>query len=132
VSELVKRLKSPHFVDRQHADQQLRVLGVVVLSQFKQLERATLTREQRHRIDRIEKDMAVLKADTPERIVAWMLNDQAVWLSMLSRQDAAKRQIAAARLSEVHPAAKKFHPLAEETQRRKQIDALRLRISARR
>ncbi|HJN12782.1 MAG: hypothetical protein QGG09_12745 [Pirellulaceae bacterium] len=132
VRQLVNRLKSPKFVDRQHADQQLRALGVVVLSQFKQLERATLTREQRQRIDRIEKDIAVLKADTPERIVAWMLNDQSVWLSMLLRQDAVKRQVAAARLSEVHPAANKFDPLAEETQRRKQIEALRLRISARR
>ncbi len=132
VRRLVKGLKSPQFVDRQRADQQLRAMGVVVLAQFKQLERATLTREQRQRIDRIEKDMAVMKADTPERIVAWMLNDPTVWLSMLSRQDAGKRKAAADWLFEVHPSANKFDPLAEETKRREQIDALRLRISARR
>jgi len=76
--------------------------------------------------------MAVLKADTPERIVAWMLNDPTVWLSMLSRQDAGKREAAADWLFEVHPSANKFDPHAEETKRSEQIDALRLRISARR
>jgi hypothetical protein len=132
VRALVKGLKSSRFVDRQRADQQLRAMGVVVLAQFKQLEQATLTREQRQRIQRIETDLAVQKADTPERIVAWMLNDPTVWLSMLSRQDAGKRKAAADWLFEVHPSANKFDPLAEETQRREQINALRLRISARR
>jgi hypothetical protein len=132
VRELVNGLKSPQFVDRQRADQRLRVMGVVVLAQFKQLERASLTREQQQRISRIERDMAVLKADTPERIVAWMLNDPSVWLSMLSRQDADKRKAAADWLFEVHPTANRFDPLAEEAKRREQIDALRLRISARR
>lgn len=132
VRDLVKALDSPRFADRQLADQQLRALGVVVLTHFQQLDRLTLTREQRQRIDHIEKNMAVLKADTPERVVAWMLNDQSVWLSLLSRRDVAKRQIAAARLSETHPAALAFDPLAEEAHRRKQIEALRPRISARR
>ncbi len=132
VRELVAKLDSPKFAQRQRADQQLRAMGVVVLTQFKQLDRTVLTREQRHRIDRMTNDMAVLRADTPERIVAWMLHDQAVWLSMLSRSDANKRQVAADRLCESHPAASRFDPFAEEAQRQRQIDTLRLRISTRR
>lgn len=131
VRDLVTALGSPEFAQRQLADRQLRAMGVVVLTQFKQLDRSTLSREQRQRIDRIESDLIVLRADTPERIVAWLLNDQSVWLSMLSRGDATKRQVAAARLSAAYPAAHQFDPLAEEAQRRKQIDALRLRISSR-
>lgn len=130
--ELVKALDSPRFAERQLADQQIRTLGVSVLRQFKQLDRTSLTREQRQRIEQIERKLAVPKADTRERVVAWLLNDESVWLSMLSRREADKRQIAAARLSETHPAAHTFDPFADEKQRRKQIDALRLRISARR
>jgi len=132
VRELVKALDSPRFAERQQADQQLRGLGVVVLNQFKQLDRLTLSREQRQRIARIESHLAVPKPDTPERIVAWLLNDQSLWLSMLAREDATKRQIAAARLSATDPAADAFDPLAAEPLRRAQIETLRSRISTRR
>jgi len=132
VRDLVDELDSASFSQRQQAERKLRAMGVVVLRQFKQLDRTSLTREQRHRIDRLSHDLAVKKADTPERIAAWLLNDQTIWLSMLTRHDVSKRQIAASQLAETHPVANRFDPLAEESQRRKQIDALRLRISARR
>ncbi len=132
VRELVDALDQPQFQARRRADQQLRSLGILVLARLEQLDRTTLTREQRQRIERIERDLALMKVDSPERIAAWMLNDTSVWLAILSRGDVEAQQLAASRLAETEPTATQFDPRADAAQQRRQIETLRLRISARR
>lgn len=124
----VSDLDSYHFGERQAADRRLRSWGVAVLPYLSRLDRGTLSVEQRLRLRRIHDDLAAPMADSAERVAAWLSNDNAVWLALLSHTEPSKREVAAIRLAEIYPGIVRFDPFADEPLRSKQIARLRSRL----
>lgn len=65
-----------------------------------------------------------------ERVAAWLSNDNAVWLALMSDEDPSKREAATNRLTRIHPGVIQFDPHAEEAERSKQLVLLRSRLGA--
>ena len=126
----VSQLDSGQFSLRQAADRQLRSFGVGILPYLSKFDAGTLSVEQRLRLKRIRADLAVPTADTPERVAAWLSNDNAVWLALMSDEDPSKREAATNRLTRIHPGVIQFDPHAEEAERSKQLVLLRSRLGA--
>lgn len=103
--KLVRQLDSRDYGARQHASLELRRLGAAVLPYLRRIDRVDLTREQRHRVDRLTDELRGNDADTPARVASWLVEDERTWLAMLDHRELPVRQIAAAHLGKRFPKA---------------------------
>lgn len=126
---LVDQLASGNYQTRQDADHELRGLGQIALSYLKRLDLTRLDAEQRQRIRRISDSLSVCTGDTPERMAAWMLDDQAIWFTLLSHAKAEYRHEAVLQLSRLCDRPIEFDPAAAEIERNAQIERLRERLA---
>jgi hypothetical protein len=126
LSELVNELGHRSFQNRQAADRQLRALGPAVLPYFASLTPSSLTSEQRHRMRQIRESMSNSAVDSPDRVAQWLVDDEQIWVTLMTHSDAEKRHLAALRLTEIHPEAANFDPYGDESYRKQQLAQLRL------
>jgi hypothetical protein len=126
---LVKELADTRFLRREAADRQLRSEGQSLYPFLLQLEHRRLDAEQRTRLEAIRRSLGSVGEDTPPRTALRMLYDETTWLTLLSREDATQRAIAARHLCKLCPAAVNFDPLADQAVRRVQLKQLRQQLA---
>ncbi len=125
LAALVEQLGDPSFSRRQGADRQLREMGQSVVAFLNRLDESTLSVEQRSRIRQIKQSFRIYDGDTPDRVAAWLSEDQSVWLSLLERKSEVTRITAAEQLGAILGQSLAFDPAADEAIRQQQIRRLR-------
>lgn len=98
VADLVTQMSAPEFRARQRASRELRTMGHAALAFLDDLEHSTLDPEQRWRVRAIHESIVAKLTDSPDRLAAWLTNDESVWLAMLNDDDASCRAVAEAQL----------------------------------
>jgi hypothetical protein len=126
---LVSQLGADQFAPRQQAEKQLRRAGQSVLPYLHSLDLAGLSAEQRYRVRRLRDELLTAEDDNPERISTWLLTDASVWLSLLQREDAARRRAAAEHLTLLLGGPIDFDPDADAATRAAQWEALAKRVA---
>ncbi|MGD9645485.1 MAG: hypothetical protein AB7U73_07220 [Pirellulales bacterium] len=125
VARLVAQLGDDRFALRQAADAALRESGAEVLPYLQSLDPLNLDAEQRFRVRRIIASLAGdSTSDRPDQVVNWLAADARIWLALLDRDDAARRQLAAGQLTRVLGRPVNFDPLAPAPLRARQQRAL--------
>jgi hypothetical protein len=127
-ARLVDSLASPKFSERKDAERELYKSGQVVVPYLQNLDRNRLDAEQAHRIREIVNSLSVGYKDSVDHIAAWLSGDQQVWLSLLSRGELAKRQVAAAQLGALVDWPIEFDPAADDAVRQSQLERLQARL----
>ncbi len=128
---LVAQLASDDFATRQTAQRQLVAAGLPILPHLKQMSPSLMTREQQRRVDQICSDIQGKVPDSPERVALWLVEDEAIWLSMLGHDELPIRQIAATHLSKRLAKPLGFDPDGTQQERSQQIANLRTRMMVR-
>jgi hypothetical protein len=126
--ELVQRLGSINFADREAAQRDLADSGQVVLPFLEELDRTQLDAEQAARIQKLIANLRVNYEDTADRVANWLIGDIAIWLSLAERPELAKRETARQQLLALTGEAIEFEPAAEEATRADQLTKLRRRL----
>ncbi len=121
----VDQLADPSFARRREADQALRAAGLAVLVHLRQLDPATLDREQQQRVRGILSASADAGPDSPDRVAGWLADDKRVWLALLSRPDQATSLAAAGHLSLLAGKPIAIDPSASDERRAQQIVELK-------
>jgi hypothetical protein len=98
-AELVKQLGHETFLGRRAAERELRAAGQAVVAYLTQLDPRDLDTEQRERVRQIVGSLVSHTEDTPQRVALWLIADESVWLTMMSREDPHTRRIAALHLA---------------------------------
>jgi hypothetical protein len=125
----LEQLADPRFAVREAADRKFREEGRIVVTYLQQLDASRLDAEQRYRVRRILQSLSESGGDeSPAQIAHWLAGDPAVWLALLSRDDASTRRLVAKRLATMLGGPIDFNPAADRPARQKQIEALRARI----
>jgi hypothetical protein len=124
-ARLVDELASPQFAKRQSAQRQLFQIGQVILPYLERLDRSRLDAEQASRVDMLVDALAVNYEDNADRIATWLAADERIWLSLLSRREAAKRRVAARQLEVLAGHPIEFDPDGAAETRQRQLDALK-------
>jgi hypothetical protein len=125
---LVDQLADREFTRRQAADQQLRALGQSAAGFIQRLDEKSLDVEQRTRIREIRRALELHEGDTALRAAAWLIDDRAVWLTLLDRDDESQRLLAARHLQALLGQPLAFDPLASPAERRGQLRRLRVEM----
>jgi hypothetical protein len=126
---LVALLASPRFVEREAAERELYRAGQVVVPYLEHLDPRQLDAEQASRVRSVITSLSANYQDSVERLAVWLAGDPRVWVSLLAREDADKRRVAAGQLSELLGETVAFAPRADAATRRAQIDVLRARFA---
>jgi hypothetical protein len=124
----VTELASDSFASRQAADLALRQAGQSVLAFLRQQHPDELDPEQRRRIRGILADVCDGSPDSPERVAGWMLDDKAIWLTLLGRGGLEQRIAAAEHLSKLCRRSLPFDPSASPESRQAQLAVLREKL----
>jgi len=128
-AQWLEQLADPRFAVREAADRKFREEGRIVMTYLQQLDLPRLDAEQSYRVRRILRALAETGGDeSPAQIAHWLAGDPAVWLALLSRDDASTRRLAAQRLASMLGGPIAFDPAADPPTRQKQIEALRARM----
>jgi hypothetical protein len=126
---LVQQLGDDQFTKREAAERRLRSVGPGVLAFLQHLDFDQLDAEQQSRIRRIIKSVSRQTTDdTPEQVAAWLSEDPAIWLVLLSRADASVRQTAAKQLSAILGEPISVDPAADPAAQKDKREQLRARI----
>jgi hypothetical protein len=124
--QAVTDLASPRFAERERAEQKLLEGGQNVLPLLQVLPRAKLDAEQMYRVRRIVRQVTGAgDEDTPGRVAFWLAEDPRVWHALASRDDVAKRRVAASRLVQILPPPVEFDPEGTAEQRAEQLTRIR-------
>ncbi len=126
--QLVAELGSDRFVERQHAEHELRAAGSVVIPYLASLERRRLDFEQWSRIQQIVALADGDDEDRPDTIANRLMPDRRIWLMMLERPSESSRRTAANQLSFLFGSPIAFDPAANDAVRRSQLAKLTERI----
>ncbi len=127
-TQLVAELAAVEFSRRQAADRMLRSAGQAVLPFLERLDPEQLDAEQRFRIRRMIASLTgSTSAERPQQIAVRMAGDCRVWVSLLSRPDAARRRLATEQLGRLFGEPIDFDPQADDATRSKQMERLRVR-----
>jgi len=125
----VAELSHTNFQKRQAADRALRAVGQPMIAWLNRLDAEELDAEQRQRVRRICAELADPSADSPERVVSWLVDDKAVWLSLIANGDLDERIAASEHLSKLCRRTIPFDPRASQDQRQTQMRALMARYA---
>ena len=123
-SEYVMQLGSDDFRQRQSADRSLRGAGQAVLPFLDGIDPTKLDVEQRLRILRIRDALSLRQGDEPQRVAIWLNAEPTIWVSLLSHETCANREIAARRLTRLSGRHIAFDPHAAPELRARQIREL--------
>ncbi len=126
---LVEQLGETSFSRRRAADHELRAVGQALVPWLARLDQRRLDSEQRARLAGIRKSLESVGEDTPARVAARLVYDEATWLTLLARDDAARRAAAARHLCKLCPEAVSFDPQADQAVRRAQLRRLRQQLA---
>jgi hypothetical protein len=98
-TELVEKLRSPHYVERLEADRKLRDLGQVVVPYLQHLPTQHLDAEQAYRIRLIVRSQGGERGeDSPETVAAWLVADPEIWYALARRTEGPQRTRATVQL----------------------------------
>lgn len=128
IAKLVQNLRAPDFQSRQVADRELREVGPTALPCLERLDERELDAEQRLRLKQIRQALAGGGEDTPTRVANRLACDPVVWLSLLERNDEAKRTLASQRLTLLAGKPISCDPGATAAERRQQANRLRAEL----
>lgn len=131
VRQLLIELGASDFSRRREAERQLRRLGVTALPALQQLAQQPLALEQQARLARVRRELMVKEADTPERVAAWLVEDEAIWLTLLDHRDLEVRRSAMQHLAKRLPGQLAFDPSAAPNVRTQQVAQLKMRLQLR-
>jgi hypothetical protein len=123
----VADLSSTNFHKRQSADRELRAIGQPITAWLNRIDPNELDAEQRQRVRRICDELADPSRDTPERVVSWLVDDKAVWLSLIATGELEERIASAEHLSKLCRRTIPFDPYADQDQRRTEVVKLMAR-----
>lgn len=121
----VSELADADFANRQRADRTLRRGGISAWSWLAQANLSQLDTEQAERVSGILTDMRAQGDDTPQRLAAWMAEDQETWLILMSDKSAARRELAKTQLERLLGRPLEFDPQGSESTRAKQWASIR-------
>lgn len=105
VADLVAQMADQEFRSRQRASRDLRSMGHAALAFLEDLELTTLDPEQRWRVRSLRESIVAKLTDSPDRLTAWLTNDESVWLAMLHDDDASCRAVAETQWTRLRPEA---------------------------
>ena len=125
MNQLVQQLGHPKFSRRQAAHHELRQLGQTAVAFLERLDEHSLQVEQRTRVRQLKRSLQLNTGDTPMRVASWLVDDKAVWLSLLERENPMVRQLATRHLGAITGQSLAFDPKASPAERRGQIHRLR-------
>jgi hypothetical protein len=125
---LVAELGSDRFAERQHAENELRTAGSVVIPYLASLERRRLDFEQWSRVRQIVESADGDDEDRAEGIANRLMPDRRVWLMLLDRSSESGRRVAAGQLSFLLGSPIAFDPAGTDEVRRGQLLKLRQRV----
>ncbi len=128
--KLVDDLSSERFAVRQSADAALQGGGQGAAAFLTRLDQRSMNGEQRLRIERICRSFEDGTTDTPRRVAVRLVGDRALWLGLLSSEEAAMRAAAADHLSRLVGRPIAFDPQADGKMRERQVAELARRIGA--
>jgi hypothetical protein len=131
VELLVTQLASDDFRVRQRSARELRARGRNVLGFLQEIDPATLDAEQRLRVESIQQALIADYEDTPERVVAWLLNDKSTWLALLNDEIPEHRTCASDHLARLCEHPLDFDPAATSETRAAQLADLRTALRRR-
>ena len=123
-AQLVVRLGSSDFDERRTAERNLLKCGQPVLAYLSDLDRSRLDAEQRMRVERLQRALAVSSDDTPQRVATWLIGDESIWLGMQDHPYVSYRQTAAHQLSRLLGKPVSFAADDDQQSRRTQIELL--------
>ena len=98
VADLVAQMADQEFRSRQRASRELRTMGHAALAILDDFEHTTLDPEQRWRVRTLRDSIVANLTDSPDRLVAWLANDESIWRALLNDENASCRALAAAQL----------------------------------
>jgi hypothetical protein len=98
VADLVAQMGDHEFRSRQRASRELRMMGHAALAILDDFEHTTLDSEQRWRVRTLQDSIVANLTDSPDRLVAWLANDESIWRALLNDEDASCRALAEAQL----------------------------------
>jgi hypothetical protein len=126
----VAQLGDERFAKRQAADRALRACDPAVLSYLQQLDFRHLDAEQQYRVQRIIEAFSRQINDnpSPEQIASWLAGDPTIWLSLLTRADAALRRTAVQQLEILLDQRVAIDPEADPATQKNRIEQLRGRL----
>ncbi|HEX4149185.1 MAG TPA: hypothetical protein VHY20_09365, partial [Pirellulales bacterium] len=114
---------------REAAERELRASGQMILPFLRGVDRSRLDAEQSYRLRGIIGALGNEDAeDTADRVANWLAGDPHAWLSLLSRDDASLRQVAAKQLAQLLEMPLKFDASADAATRQAQIKAIAAQI----
>jgi hypothetical protein len=125
ITRLIAALSSDNFQQRQSADRELREIGPLVVPFIDRLDVARLDAEQRQRLRRIRDSLTATKADSAERVAAWLIHDKTAWFAMLQHEQPETRQVAMRQLVQITGRPLEFDVAGDERTRQLQINRLR-------
>jgi hypothetical protein len=123
------QLASPDFRVRVLAERKLRDAGVVALSWLERQDTSALDPEQRDHVLTLREDLLPTRADSPELVAAWLVDDKRVWLALLNREDVETRRVAQQQLEALCGRKIAFDPQADVSIRRQQMAKLESRLA---
>jgi hypothetical protein len=130
-AEWVRQLGDDRFSVREAADRKLRETGRVVITYLQQIDPQKLDVEQQYRVRRIISALSDTGGDdSPEQVAAWLSGDPSIWVAMLSRDDEKTRRVAARRVESLLGRSILFDPAADLPTRARQIEQVRVQLSA--
>lgn len=125
VELLVEQMTHDDFRVRQRSARELRARGRSVLGFLQELDSTRLDAEQRLRIQSVQDSIIADFEDTPARVVAWLLNDQSVWLALLDQETPRCRAQAGRHLARLCGREIEFDPDGARETRAAQVASLR-------
>jgi hypothetical protein len=121
----ISELADSDFAIRQRADRALRRGGISAWSWLARTSLNQLDTEQSERVTGILADMRAQGDDTPQRLAAWMAEDQETWLVLMKDSSVDRRHLAKMQLERLLGRTVEFDPEANEATRNKQWAGIR-------
>jgi hypothetical protein len=126
--ELIARLASANFAEREAAQHQLAAIGQAVLPFLQDLDPTDLDAEQAARVRKLIENLRVNYEDSADRVANWLIGDVSVWLSLAGRPKQSVRDAARQQLVTLTGESIVFDPAADEEVRAAQLARLSSRL----
>jgi hypothetical protein len=128
-AEMVDKLGSDAFVDREEADRALRELGRVIVPYLKNLDTDRLDAEQLHRVRAILRRYSGQDTeDSPATVADWLAGDPDVWVALAARSAPSQRATIRSQLSGLIGEAVVLDETADAPKLAEQIAAIRVQV----
>jgi hypothetical protein len=131
-SELVTKLSSGKYLEREEADRRLRELGQAIVPYLKNLNPSQLDAEQMFRIRAIARRYeSEENEDNADAAAGWLAADAEIWYVLASRADASQRALVKTQLERILGEAVELDPAATGETLQMQLNKIREQIDRR-